>query len=92
MKNLEQQLEEFKELLTDESVASAPDYTDRLREALRQAFGLLIEVSDENGTLWMMLEEQKASEIESHKTLVKQELEKKINETLLLARTKLVDA
>jgi hypothetical protein len=92
MKNVEEQLNEFKTLLTDETVRAAPDYAQRLHEALKQALTLLIEVSDENGTLWLMLEEQKASEIENHKTLVRKELDRKISETLMFSKSKIVKA
>lgn len=59
---------------------------------LRDAVNLAKSLADEVDSVWSMIDEQKASDIENHKKLVRQELDRKINETLLLASSKIIKA
>lgn len=59
---------------------------------LRDAVNLAKSLADEVDSVWSMIDEQKASDIENHKKLVRQELDRKINETLMLASSKIIKA
>ena len=59
---------------------------------VKEAIEIIKYLKDENDSLWTMIDEQKASDIENHKSLVRQELDRKINETLLLASSKVIKA
>jgi hypothetical protein len=63
-----------------------------LSSIVKEAIEIIKYLKDENDSLWTMIDEQKASDIENHKSLVRQELDRKINETLMLASSKIVKA
>lgn len=65
---------------------------DELYAALTAAIGLIESLKDESDSVWGMIEEQKASEIEAHATSLKKEIDRKIAETLSLVGTKVVQA
>jgi hypothetical protein len=56
------------------------------------AVSLCQELKGELDSLWGMMDEMKASEIEAHATNLKRELDRKIGETLSLVRGKIVQA
>ena len=66
--------------------------TQELISLLRDAVDLIKSLADEVDSVWSMIDEQKASDIENHKKLVRQELDRKINETLMLASSKIIKA
>ena len=89
MKNIDSKIQELQDILeTDPFMLTTPE----LLHALKNAYQLLRYLFDENASLWAMLDEQKASDIENHKALVKEELNRKINETFKLMSNKVADA
>jgi hypothetical protein len=86
---LEDHINEFEEMLSSEPHMLK---TSELIAALQKAVNLLKDLADENASVWSMIDEQRQSDIENHKTLVRQELDRKINETLMLASSKIIKA
>jgi hypothetical protein len=61
---------------------------DVLKDALRAAIDLIESLQDENASVWSMIDEMRASEVEAHSENLKKELDRKITETLGLVRSK----
>ncbi len=61
---------------------------DVLAGALRAAIDLIESLQDENASVWSMIDEMRASEVEAHSENLKKELDRKITETLGLVRSK----
>jgi hypothetical protein len=55
---------------------------------LRAAIDLIESLQDENASVWSMIDEMRASEVEAHSENLKKELDRKITETLGLVRSK----
>ena len=86
---LEDHINELEEMLSSEPHMLK---TSELIAALQKAVNLLKDLADENASVWSMIDEQRQSDIENHKILVRQELDRKINETLMLASSKIIKA
>ncbi len=82
----------MKEIIEELTVSSQSDDIEILRKALLLAITHLKYLQDENASVWSLIEEQKASEIEAHSVALKAELNKKITETLGLVRSKVISA
>lgn len=63
-----------------------------LAAALQEAIDLVVYVYDENQTLWSMLDEIKASDVENHKAVLKKGIDDKIDEVLKLSIAKMAKA
>jgi hypothetical protein len=61
---------------------------DVLTDALRVAIDLIESLQDENVSVWSLIDEMRASEVEAHSENLKKELDRKITETLGLVRSK----
>ncbi len=61
---------------------------DALADALREAIDLIESLQDENASVWSLIDEMRASEVEAHSENLKKELDRKITETLGLVRSK----
>ncbi len=59
-----------------------------LTGALKAAIDLIESLQDENASVWSMINEMRASEVEAHSENLKKELDRKITETLGLVRSK----
>jgi len=77
------------ELLKEVSKSSDPH---TLAAALQEAIDLVEYVYDENLSLWNMLDEMKASDLENHKSILKKSIDDKIDEVLKLSITKMAKA
>ena len=89
MKNIDSKIKELEDLLElDPFMLTTPE----LLSALRTSYQIMRYLFDENASLWALLDEQKASDIENHKKLLKDELDRKISETFKLMSNKVADA
>ena len=61
---------------------------DVLTDALKAAIDLIESLQDENVSVWSLIDEMRASEVEAHSENLKKELDRKITETLGLVRSK----
>jgi hypothetical protein len=76
-------------LLKEISKSSDPQ---TLAAALQEAIDLVSYVYDENLSLWNMLDEVKASDVENHKAILKKSIDDKIDEVLKLSIAKMAKA
>ena len=89
MKNVHDKIKELEDALDSDPYMLK---TQELIALLRDAVDIAKSLADEVDSVWSMIDEQKASDIENHKKLVRQELDRKINETLMLASSKIIKA
>ena len=69
-------------------IALSSSDVDVLTGALRTAIDLIESLRDENVSVWSLIDEMRASEVEAHSENLKKELDRKITETLGLVRSK----
>ena len=85
-RDIRDRLKDIEEILSQE----VDDHTDSafrqqyLLESLKYCLGLSKELLDENDSLWMMLEEIKASEIQNHSEEFRQMMDRKLLEIKLM--------
>jgi hypothetical protein len=83
MESYKKKLEEFQDIFTQKG-----EHT----ELEKNLYTLCCELYDEYESAWSMLDELKRSEIESHASKLKAELQRKIDESLIFSKSKVVDA
>jgi hypothetical protein len=83
MNEVEEKLKELESVLPDAEPIE-------MFAALKAAIALAKFLKDEAESVWALLEELKASEVEAHSENLKKELDRKITETLGLVRSKVV--
>lgn len=90
MKSYRTQFDELRALYVEEGKEQADYFI--MRAIAFESFALIEKILDENDSLWNLIDEQKNSEIEQHAALLRAELDRKISEVFLFAKTKVIDA
>jgi hypothetical protein len=61
-----------------------------LLDCLSLALSVIESLSEENSSVWGLIDEMKASEVQAHSDVLKKELDRKIAETFSLVNSKVV--
>ena len=79
MSDIKDEVEKFRGTVTAGDVSE-------LKQAIAEAIELIESLDSERQTLWMMMDEIKASEIENHKELMKREIQRTVDDIRLIAK------
>ena len=85
-------MDEYNKLIQHLKLESISEDVNRLTAALRDAIQLIEKLDDERKSLWQLLDELKASEIEHHSKLLKDEIQAKIDEVRALVSSEVGEA